>query len=1087
MENDEDDSFTMQFGRLPRVQFGVKTANSSYLPPHPSKLGASTQINDTDQQLPHPSAKVAPEDALFSKVTAEVPVLAEPSESRVEGNGTSTKGFSFEGKIETAGVLGTGVVLLGLLAHAAAVTENRDFTLAIVALAGVFASSAANLYVLNYSLSRIAVLAHLCAGVAGPIAAAVGLYLTAKLDLALLLILAVPLCVSLWMLLLKMLKLGLSKFYSKSKTSIVLAGFCVCGPLCVQGLPLYFWLTQKDDGLFGIACALAVGFIGLLSVLWLYMHAKLFRDAVLASYSILGAMIFCEVFALSLALSALQDNVVPREAVWLSLCFIPIVPAFTLLGLLLSAALLKDSDKLMIFQACGYLALLASFLYYESSVLGTFLLVAPPCAAVYWSGLSLCSASSKFKALLSLLCVSVVTPLGFLVPYYTADFISSYVFWPIFCGVLLSGVVLPASLPLARSLCTTSCKRVKDQMKKLSHVKVAMWVSVCCLSIGGLVLSLTYNSDVEMSGVCAGLFALLPVVYLATDYLMKLHFSTYDFSDYTQALIDQNITVLKSNAEGAKRKIQIKAIVMASVVEVLMVVWMALDTSNTSSFAGVLIFACGMAVVCTCFVLGLEIKLRLGPFGDYSTSGCVGICWLTLVFPLFVLIPCVLVREPDDSWVIPMASVAGFLLLVGIFAFIMGLRYVKKDFDFESKARATVLKLKRALKDIAVRADIKLLRHIYDQYLQLGPLELKQLLVSGTNYYWWKVPESDPDLRYSKVLVPYELYQKLLKYGNTALWMPDFRVKAKSKSCWEALGCFEVEEVIEPLKIEDQMMSREIVIEQEDSLQGVSLSQMEVKDLSFSKSPVLSLEGVQFLQSSYPDLEGIEAKSLSEYDLEIISKSDMCERLRREPALRRKWLLYVFDTFARGDFERFKVRWITQDNISQLVRLSGLHLTNAYLEDLYNDMTHRLEPDGRLTFRLITFQVFLHEVVPAIARHVFLDGVEVETRLVVDVMYPHISSNIPNLGQSVGRPPSPEKPSSEEDPLAEATTNRPGSQLSPKKSKVSKSCCSCCFSSKLLVQSLDISDELETGLTTRKQSPSWEEIISTVVKTLELY
>jgi hypothetical protein len=521
-------------------------------------------------------------------------------------------------------------------------------------------------------------------------------------------------------------------------------------------------------------------------------------------------------------------------------------------------------------------------------------------------------------------------------------------------------------------------------------------------------------------------------------------------------------------------------------VESGLIVWMIFESTNQCVFIGLLIFAAGVAVVDACFVISLEIKLRL--FGDYTRSGFVGWCWGALVFHVLVLLPCLLVRVADDAWIISMSFAAGLLCIVGAVFLGLGVKYLKRN------SESIVLRLKKSLRKIGVRADIRLLRQIYNQYSTLGPAELKHLLVSGTNYFWWKVPETDPDLRYSKVLVPYALYQRLLSFGNSALWMPDFKVKPRSRRCWEALSYFKVKGVIVPVKVED-MMPGEILIEQgevsldSNSLKGVSLSQMEVQDLSFVKSSVLSLEGVQFLQSSYPDLEEISPQSLSAYDLEVIARSEMAERLRKDVYFRRKWLLYVFDTFARGDYERFKARWMTQDNIAQLVRLSGLYLSSMYLDELYSEVTHRLEPDGRMTFRLITFQVFLHDVVPAIAQHVFLEGAEVEARLVVEVMYPHLITNVPSLAKLFQKPVVVEKRvSSDEEPFAEATTNRPASPRTAKeevKEEEAKSCWRCCCSATLIPQTIDYSDELSAGLTSRVESPEWSEIISLILEELK--
>ena len=125
-------------------------------------------------------------------------------------------------------------------------------------------------------------------------------------------------------------------------------------------------------------------------------------------------------------------------------------PVFLFSGIVFSASKLKKDDKfctaIFLFILLGSLLELTGYLLHnldQTKELRLVLMIGYPLSAFYWVSMSMLFHHYKrqYQLVSALSCLTIVIPLGFLLPFYAKEAIEETTFW-VFLGILGIGALL---------------------------------------------------------------------------------------------------------------------------------------------------------------------------------------------------------------------------------------------------------------------------------------------------------------------------------------------------------------------------------------------------------------------------------------------------------------------------------------------------------------------------------------------------------------------------------------------------------------------------------------------------------------------
>ena len=179
-------------------------------------------------------------------------------------------------------------------------------------------------------------------------------------------------------------------------------------------------------------------------------------------------------------------------------------------------------------------------------------------------------------------------------------------------------------------------------------------------------------------------------------------------------------------------------------------------------------FGIGGAFTAVFFIFMLEIKKKIGIYGHNCFPITLALLWLFIFYPFLVLLPAAVVMYGDDrdtfQQILGTAmAILSILVMTGVSLGAILLNEVFKRIEYEKKAKWCVnYILAKVLKPKAVKGTRNIIRSVFDQTLTLGKEMVKDVLIQELYFSWWAIPDRDPDIRYSKVLIRKNQKNKLL-------------------------------------------------------------------------------------------------------------------------------------------------------------------------------------------------------------------------------------------------------------------------------------------------------------------------------------
>ena len=283
-----------------------------------------------------------------------------------------------------------------------------------------------------------------------------------------------------------------------------------------------------------------------------------------------------------------------------------------------------------------------------------------------------------------------------------------------------------------------------------------------------------------------------------------------------------------------------------------------------------------------------------------------------------------------------------FVITVSLIAIISNIIF--KGIELEQKIKYILAYLRKQLENIAVKSDYFVLQKIFDNWMEHGENKLRKMLVNrGKPAFWWPVPDTNPNTKYSKVLLDFDAYQymklrlkKRLENKDGGEGIDTTRKIKPGKSwfskCLACLGCcFPFLSRDKRSNVLDDDLNEEIE---------------ELLDLQMHEIPLPPKEGdeesdessdEEFDPADFGDWE-IEGK-IAENLLEITETKfrPLDERVLRAMmyydsgikfAHSDKWtvdfLKFVFRLFAVGNYKYFKKRWLDFVGYKRFMILSAL-------------------------------------------------------------------------------------------------------------------------------------------------------------------
>lgn len=344
-----------------------------------------------------------------------------------------------------------------------------------------------------------------------------------------------------------------------------------------------------------------------------------------------------------------------------------------------------------------------------------------------------------------------------------------------------------------------------------------------------------------------------------------------------------------------KRKIQIGNHLICIVLAILLLIGLAVSSNDIQkhTFATLTI---GITFLSILFTVLIEIKNALKSNGRVGISIINILCWLFIIIPLGVLLPCTMALNTNDKSLSKTINIAiglvGFVCFLGVSISSVIFNSILKRMEAEKRAKYVVEKLKKGLRKIAVKSDETILRLIYEKGRSIGLEFLCQTLKDGNDFYWWPVNENDPDLRVDKFLVNSQMLEKLKEtgVGETVIVVE----KPRKISCWEMLGCFSTYPEEEVILEQARSFSSQISIKSKESLKEIDYNDLDEIPLEVLPVPKILGEGLneryfktlKLIEVNYPLLEFIKKKDLSRRRFDQLINSRECLAIQNEKEMR---------------------------------------------------------------------------------------------------------------------------------------------------------------------------------------------------------
>ncbi len=304
-----------------------------------------------------------------------------------------------------------------------------------------------------------------------------------------------------------------------------------------------------------------------------------------------------------------------------------------------------------------------------------------------------------------------------------------------------------------------------------------------------------------------------------------------------------------------------------------------------------------------------------------------------------------------------------FVLTVSIIAIIANIIF--KGIELEQKIKYILAYIRKQLENIAVKSDYFVLHRIFDGWMEQGEKKLKKMLLNrGKPAFWWPIPATNPNTKYSKVLLDFDAYSYMKLRLKKRLENEDGDEKLTQKKPAKKRGffsklccCLSVSLPFLGGRNKGEMLDEELNEEIEELLDlqmhEVPLPPKEDGDESdedsdddFDPGEFGDWEVERKIAENKMEIMDIKFKPLDERVLRAMMYYDSGIKFAHNDKWTVDFLKFVYRLFAVGNYKYFKKRWLDYLGYKRFMILSALTLAPEfpdYMIDLvYTQYTHNV-------------------------------------------------------------------------------------------------------------------------------------------------
>lgn len=295
--------------------------------------------------------------------------------------------------------------------------------------------------------------------------------------------------------------------------------------------------------------------------------------------------------------------------------------------------------------------------------------------------------------------------------------------------------------------------------------------TVSCL-IYGFFFKPGETSDSE-EGMIIGLIILVCILYIIISIciFLKIISPSRDFSSssvdslFQKGLIDDRKRQLRR-----QRILKIFSAILTFILSPIAIIpklVLAKKDNDQYSFALLLTVQVGLVLIFLIFHFFFQLKQNFEEYSDTIVPGVSVFCWIFCFLPFLGIIPITVINLNKDDDIAELyqvtVGVTACLVFLGVGTLAIVANLFFNRIEYERKLKFIISKINKTLRKMHVKSDYEALRMVYEGYLGSGYDRSVNQLNDGKPVYYVKVARTDPDLRFSKIIVSYVTYAKLKK------------------------------------------------------------------------------------------------------------------------------------------------------------------------------------------------------------------------------------------------------------------------------------------------------------------------------------
>ena len=482
----------------------------------------------------------------------------------------------------------------------------------------------------------------------------------------------------------------------------------------------------------------------------------------------------------------------------------------------------------------------------------------------------------------------------------------------------------------------------------------------------------------DLKGLTLGLAFCFIIFFIYNNIAIRVHtiqsteILKYGIKSLSAAIIQsarnnelfEEIETIRDENDRLKNYTRLASICIIAVSAIIAVALSTINSFVLDMFAAICV---GTVVIQIIFEIYCKIKTKYAEFAKAIIPLLLTYFWFihALAFPSILQLTRVFYGDdPTKRKRIQIQLiVVVFVLTVSIIAIIANIIF--KGIELEQKIKYILAYLRKQLENIAVKSDYFVLHKVFDGWMDNGETKLRKMLVNrGKPAFWWPVPATNPNTKYSKVLLDFDAYEYMKLRLKKKLDNEDGEgintQKKPRKKSWvsKCLGCFACclpflfkkgKEVLV-----DQELNEEIEELLDLQMHEVPLppkgkdeeSDEDSDDDDFDAGEFGDWEIETKIAENKLEISDIKFKPLDERVLRAMMYYDSGIKFAHNDKFTVDFLKFVYRLFAIGNYKYFKRRWLDYLGYKRFMILSATTLEKEfpdYMIDLvYTLYTHNV-------------------------------------------------------------------------------------------------------------------------------------------------